>query len=201
MTPGAQAAQAAQGMRRVLVIGGCGSGKTRFAKRAAARFDLPLTHLDALYWTGNWETVERAVFDERLAAALAGDRWIIDGNYSRTMPLRMERADTVFWFDLSRVMCLFGFLERFFKNYGRSRDDMGGDCRERLDLEKLRFFHTTLWQNRKLRPRIRALLREHPGVNTVIFRSRREADRWLEACEREGGDDCGQRKGRRMGRA
>ena len=106
-------------MNRVLVIGGCGSGKTRFAKRLAALTDLPLTHLDALYWTGDWETVDRAVFDERLAAVLSGDRWIIDGNFSRTMPTRMDRADTVFWFDFPGIVCLFGVLERFFKYYGR----------------------------------------------------------------------------------
>ena len=177
-------------LNRVLVIGGCGSGKTRFAKRLAAASGLPLTHLDVLYWTGNWETVPREVFDERLAAVLARERWIIDGNYSRTMERRMQRADTVFWFDFPGIVCLRGAVGRTIRSWGKTRDDMGGDCRERLDREKLRFFHTTLWQNRKLRPKIRALLDGFPAMETVIFRSRREADLYLKRLE-EAGHDVG----------
>ena len=172
--------------QRILVIGGCGSGKTTFAKKLAERTGLPLCHLDRLYWRGNWDHRPREEFDPMLDEILREPRWIIDGNFLRTLPRRLEVADTVIWFDFPGILCLRGVLERFFKYYGKSRDDMGGDCVERLDLEKLRFFHTTLWMNRRNRPKLRAALADAPHVRLTVFHTRREADRYLDSIKKEG---------------
>ncbi|MBQ2546438.1 MAG: topology modulation protein [Clostridia bacterium] len=167
-------------MNRVLVIGGCGAGKTTFAKKLAAITGLPLTHLDVLGWRGDWEKVPRGEFDEALAAVLREERWIIDGNYTRSLPERLRRADMVFWFDLPGIACLAGVVGRVIRNHGQARDDMGGNCRETLDRERFAFFRYALTMNRKIRPRIRAALDDAPGVEVTVFHARRQADRYLD---------------------
>ena len=162
-----------------MVVGGCGAGKTTFSLRLAELTGLPLTHLDVLGWRGNWEKVPREEFNEKLAAAVAEDRWIIDGNYNKSMPVRLERADTVFWFDFSGSRCLLGVLERFFRNYGKSRDDMGGDCPEKLDREKLIFFRDAFVTAKKTHGRIAALLEDAEDKTVIVFRTRKQADRYL----------------------
>ena len=172
--------------RRAIVVGNCGSGKTWFSVRLAEITGLPLTHLDVLGWRGNWEKTPRDEFDALLDEVLSGESWIIDGNYSRTMPRRLERADTVFWFDFPGFRCLCGVVSRFFRDYGKSRADMGGNCVETFDSEKLRFFWTTYRGAKKTHERIAGLLADAPaGLAVHVFRKRREAERFLEALEEE----------------
>ena len=83
-------------MKRILVIGCPGSGKSTFARALQAKTDLPLFYLDRIYWNADRTTVAREVFDARLEEILRGDEWIIDGNYSRTMERRIRACDTVF---------------------------------------------------------------------------------------------------------
>ena len=168
-----------------MVIGGNGSGKTTFSVKLAELTSLPLTHLDRLFWRDNWQRVPREEFDAALAAVLSGDQWVIDGNFLRTIPVRMKCADTVIWFDFPAILCFFGVTERFFKNYGRSRDDMGGYCPERLDREKLSFLFSVFRFNKTNRPQIRAALAENPGVKLVVFKNRRQADRFLASLAQE----------------
>lgn len=172
-------------MERVLVIGGCGAGKTVFSKRLAAITGLPLVHLDVLGWRGEWEKVPHEEFDEKLAAVLETDRWITDGNYGRTIPVRLRRADAVFWFDVPGIVCACGVLERMIRCRGRSRDDMGGDCRETLNGERLRFLWYALTMSRKNRSKISGMLDAAPDVRVTVFRSRRQADRYLKTLAEE----------------
>lgn len=166
-------------MKRVLVVGGCGAGKSTFSKKLADLTGLPLVHLDVLGWRGEWEKVPQEEFDEKLSAVLGEETWIIDGQYSRTLPLRLGRADMVFWFDFPGIRCLFGVVGRVLRNWGKSREDMGGDCRETFDRERFEFFRYALTQNKTIRPRIRAALETAPDVRVVAFRNRRQAEKYL----------------------
>lgn len=94
------------GVKRALVVGSPGSGKSTFSKALAARTGLPLTHLDDLYWERGWTKVDRALWTARLDAALAGESWIVDGNFSGTLLKRAYRADTVYFLMLPRTRCL-----------------------------------------------------------------------------------------------
>ena len=86
-------------MRRVNVVGSTGSGKTTFGTELARRLVIPHVELDALSWEANWVTVPTPVFRERVSAAVAAGRWVVDGNYSATRDLVWARADTVVWLD------------------------------------------------------------------------------------------------------
>lgn len=162
-------------MKRVLIIGGNGSGKSTFAKALAEKTALPCIHLDKILWCGNWEYLSHEEFDILLEAELEKDYWIIDGNYERTLEKRLQYCDTVFYFDFSTVSCLFGVTQRIIKNYGRTREDMGGNCPEKFDFE---FYKAVLRFNKRNRPKTKALLEKYKP-NVIIFKNRKEAKRYL----------------------
>ena len=166
-------------MKRILIIGNAGSGKTTFAKALAKKTQLPLIHLDRLFWCGEWEHISRDEFDAVLQVELEKNEWIIDGNFSRTLPHRLEYADAVFWFDLPTITCLWGATTRVFKNYGKTRDDMGGNCPEFFDKQKVSLYKAILTFNRTHRKKYRKLLEEQKNINVVIFKSRKQAMRYL----------------------
>src|SRR5262249_55444190 len=91
--------------RRVLIDGMMGSGKSTFARALATRTDLPLIHLDLYYWKPGWVAPSDDEWCERQRTLLAGEAWIIDGNYNETLPLRLERADTVIFLDTPWWLC------------------------------------------------------------------------------------------------
>jgi adenylate kinase family enzyme len=165
-------------MRRVLIIGIPGAGKTTFSRALARKTGLPLVHLDKEYWQPGWTKTPRAQWRARVEALVSGDRWIIDGNYAGSLALRLPRADTVLWFDYPRLRCLRRVLWRKLASYGRVRNDMGEGCPERLDLD---FLHYVWRFNVKVRPSIMAALAE-PGehVSAIVFRRDGEARQFLE---------------------
>lgn len=94
-------------MERILVIGSPGSGKSTFSRALAQRKQLPLVYLDQLFWNADKTTVDQAQFDQRLGEAMARTQaWILDGNYGRTLEMRLERCTQVFFLDLPVEVCL-----------------------------------------------------------------------------------------------
>lgn len=164
-------------MRRVLVIGNAGSGKTTFAGALSEKTGIPVQHLDRLYWFGQWEHLHRDEFDQVLQTELEKERWIIDGNYDRTLPLRLSYCDTVFFFDLPTIACLWGATKRVLCSYGKSREDMGGNCPERFDRRQWELYRHIWTFNRKNRKHYYALLKDRKDV--VVFKSRRAARKYI----------------------
>lgn len=166
-------------MKRVIILGCPGSGKSTLSKALAQKLGLPLVHLDVLNWREGWQCVSREEFYRLLAEALEQDEWIIDGNYTRTIAPRLARCDTAICLDYPRIVCLLGVLRRVLAGHGRTRSDMGAGCPERLDWAFVRY----VWGFRRTqRKKILALLREGEacGVTVHVFRSRRQAARFLE---------------------
>ena len=161
-------------MRRVIVIGSPGSGKSRFSRALHQATGLPLVHLDLLYWNADQTVVSRSVFLERLQEAVSQDAWIIDGNYASTMEMRLKNADTVFWLDYPTEVCLAGLRER----RGKPRPDMLWV--ERADGEgDAEFWEYVRHFRETNRPAILALLARYPEKNVIIFQDRQEADAFL----------------------
>lgn len=99
-------------MERICIIGCPGSGKSTLAARLAAQTGIPAVHLDQLFWKENWVQRTAAEFDELLAEALKQSRWIMDGNFARTLPLRLGFADTLVVYDLPKWRSLLGYFKR-----------------------------------------------------------------------------------------
>lgn len=159
-------------MNKVIVIGCPGAGKTTFADKLNKITGLPLYHLDAIWHKPDKTHIPREEFDKRIWDIFSADKWIIDGNYKRTIETRLKQCDTVFLFDLPVEICLQGAAERI----GKGRYDLPWIETE-LDQEFCRFIED--FPDDTL-PYIYELLDKYKeGRQVVIFRSREEADEYL----------------------
>ena len=159
-------------MKKVIVIGCPGSGKTTFAEKLCKKTGIPLYHLDAIWHKPDRTHIPRDDFDARMREIFAEDEWIIDGNYSRTIEMRLMECDTVFLFDLPKEICLQGAVERLGKGrYDMPWTDSELDPKFKSEIEN---FAT------EMLPIIYNLLDKH-GQNKkiVIFKSREEAENFL----------------------
>lgn len=159
--------------QKIIVLGCSGSGKSTFSRRLQALTGLPLIHLDNLWWRKDRTHVSREEFDRRLEEALAGERWIIDGDYSRTYEPRFRACDTVIFLDYDEATCMGGIAERV----GKDRPDIPW-TEHRLDpalVELVRNYR------RDERPAVYALLEKYPDRRALVFKTRGEAERWLAA--------------------
>ena len=169
-------------MRRVLVLGCPGAGKSTLARSLGEALSLPVVHLDKLWWKSGWINRTEGEFDALLDAVLLGEEWVIDGNYLRTLPRRLERCDAVVLLDYPRRVCLLRALRRILTWRGRTRPDMAADCPERLDGEFVRW----IWDfHRTQRPQVLELLDGWTG-ELRVFRSPRACAGFLAKLEREG---------------
>ena len=161
-------------MKKVIVIGCPGSGKTTFAEKLNKITDIPLYYLDAIWHKPDKTHISREDFDKSISEIFAQPEWIIDGNYNRTMEMRLIQCDTVFLFDLPTEICLQGAAERLGK--------------ERYDLP---------WIEKELDPSFRKTIEDFPtnslpkiyeliekykdGRQIVIFKSREDVDEFLKS--------------------
>ena len=164
-------------MRKIIVIGCPGSGKSTFSRALCKRTGLPLYHLDLMYWNEDRTTVEKSVFRERLSALLKKDEWIIDGNYASTMEERIRACDTVFFLDYPSYVCLEGIEARI----GKARSDMPWVETE-PDGEFIEYVKRF---NEHQRPLIAELLGKYSDRDIYVFISREQADEFLNnLCEK-----------------
>ena len=156
-------------MQRIIIIGCGGAGKSTLARKLGEVLDLPVVHLDKLFWKPNWVETSREEFDALLAQELAKDKWIMDGNFNRTMPERIKRCDTIIYLDFSRVVCLMGVVKRVITTYGTVRPDMGEGCPERIDFEFMKW----VWNfNKNKRESYYKMLNEVEGIETIVLKNR-----------------------------
>jgi adenylate kinase family enzyme len=161
-------------VKRVIIIGPCGSGKSTLAREIAPRMGLPLVHMDQLGWQAGWVETEKAELNTRLAAAVAGETWLIEGNYGSTLLPRLERADTVIYLDFPIRLCLWRLIRRVTSLRGQSRPDMPEGCPERFDLA---FFWYVMNWNTGPRPRTEAKLAAYAD-KVIRLRSPTELSEW-----------------------
>jgi adenylate kinase family enzyme len=163
-------------MQRVVVLGPGGAGKSALARELARRTALPVVHLDRIYWRPGWKPGPREEFRRALDEAVAGERWIIDGNFLSAGDARFGRADTVVFLDLSRAVCLARALRRAVRDRRRpDRADLPEGCPEGFDWA----FYRWIWNfGRDDRPQILEKLAQ-TRANVVQLRSPAEVRRYV----------------------
>ena len=163
-------------MERIMIIGCGGAGKSTLARQLGEKLDIPVIHLDKLFWKPGWVEMPKDEFDALLRQEMAKEKWIMDGNFNRTMPERAARCDTIIYLDFSRVACLLGVLKRVVTTYGTVRPDMGEGCPERIDFEFLKW----VWNyNKNKRERNYRLLNEAEHAETIVLKNRRAVKMFL----------------------
>jgi len=166
-------------MKRVMVIGCCGAGKSTFAKKLSALTNLDLFHLDQYYWKPNWEETEKGEWSEIVTNLAQKPNWIIDGNYGGTMDVRIARADTIIYLDYSTIKCLWRITKRILQYRGKVRPDMPEGCRERFDLE---FYHYVATYNLiRRKGLIRKLNELSKEKQVLVLRNDKETALYLES--------------------
>ena len=169
--------------QRTAVVGTSGSGKTITASQIAHRLGIPHVELDALHWEPDWTPAPLDVFRERVARALSGDAWVVDGNYGKVRDVVWGRADTVVWLDY-RLTVIMGQLVRRTWRRAVTREALWSGNRESLRQTLFSRESILLWalQTYRRRRREYPVLFDRPEyahLMVVRLRSPRETRAWL----------------------
>ena len=167
-------------MKRILIIGSGGAGKSTFSKQLSKVLGLPIIHLDVHFWLPGWEMTESEKWHKKVDDLISQDSWVMDGNFNSTLDKRFKRADTIFYFDFSRIRCLYNAFKRMIhgRYFFKKRSDMAEGCRERFDLG----FYKWIWNfNKNHREEYYKMLDDLKEDKKVyIIRSYKEKRRVLE---------------------
>lgn len=164
-------------MKKILVIGSGGAGKSTFAQRLGEILGINVIHLDALYWQPGWVEPAKAEWAVTVDALISRESWIMDGNYSGTVERRLAACDTVVLLDLPTLTCVWRVLKRLRRYRNTTRPDMGAGCPEQFNLK----FLLWVWNYRqRTRPKIAGLLKGcESDVRVIWLRSQVEIDGFL----------------------
>lgn len=165
-------------MKRVVIIGGSGSGKSTLARHLGHATGLPAVHLDKFFFVPGWIERDRAGFDRDVLGEIQKPQWIMDGNFTSSLPARLARADTFIFLDIPAYIRLWRVIMRMVRTYGNVRPDMAPGCREGVDLKFLRW--VIGYKKRGDRAKALRFLENAPDhVLTYHLKSRSQAEKFL----------------------
>ncbi len=167
-------------MKKILVIGSPGSGKSTFAREISKKTNIVLYHMDKLHWYGKWKSISKEELLSKIEKIVEKDSWIIDGNYSSSLEIRVKNADTIFYFDYPSYICLFRIIKRYFMYRNKNRSDMPNTCKEKIDPE---FYLYTLNFKKRQKKRINDIICSNfSGESLFIMKNKRDykqVKKWL----------------------
>lgn len=164
-------------MKRIIIIGSGGAGKSTLAKQLGEILKIEVLHLDKLHWLPGWIEPPKDEWQKKIAGLVAGESWIMDGNFGGTMETRLKACDTAIYLDLPRAVCLYRVFKRWLIYRNTNRPDMTEGCNEKIDLEFLGW----VWNFQKTtKPKIEERLKQFEGKRTIIrLKSPKEVENFL----------------------
>lgn len=168
-------------MQRIVIIGSSGAGKSTLARKLGRKLNIPVIHLDRYHWQPGWVPLPAEEWEKFISEKVAEERWIIDGNYRRTLPMRLSAADTVIFLDLPRWLCVARAIKRRLQYLEHTRPDVAHGCHEHLFDPRFPEFLRWIWDYpERARPDVIAQLDKlGDSKNIVRLRSRRDVDSFL----------------------
>ncbi|MEP6977469.1 MAG: AAA family ATPase [Thermoleophilia bacterium] len=165
-------------MQRIAIIGAPGAGKSTLARELARRLNLPIVHLDVLFWQPGWVEPDRDDWEALNRQLVQGERWIMDGNYGGTMEIRLAAADTIVFLDPPRLLCIWRVIRR---RRAGPRPDLAPYLDERVGARDFLTFLVYVWRYRPTRgPVVEERIRRHAeGKQVHVLRSRRDVHQFL----------------------
>jgi len=169
-------------MKKITIIGSGGSGKSTLARKLGDITDIKVYHLDTLFWKPGWVSISREELAEKIIDIISKDSWIIDGNYSSTMEMRLEASDVIIYLDFSTLSCLWGITKRRFLFANKTRPDITEGCKEKLDWE---FVNWVLSFRRRKRKNLLAYLEKcKEGRDIFVFKNRRQVNNFIDSLQK-----------------
>lgn len=160
-------------MKKIIVIGCPGSGKSYFSKKLSEILNIPKYHLDCIYWKENWAPTSKEIFIEKIKDILSQDNYIIDGNYNSTLRIRFESCDTIYFLDMPTQICIDSIIFRT----GKKREDLPDYLTEDGNIEE--FLELVKNFNETKRNNIINLIEEYKHKNIIVFKNREEVNQYL----------------------
>ena len=160
---------------RISIVGGSGSGKSTLCTILSKELNLPAIHLDGINFESNWVEIDKNKRDKLIDTKASADKWIIDGNYSKTLKNRFEKSDLIIWLDYSTFAQLKGILKRFFTTINKERPEIPG-CKERFNFTFIKYVIT---YNKKKRHLIEDNLTDIPKEKVLVFKNQNDLNKWL----------------------
>ncbi len=169
---------------KIAVVGYSASGKSTFSKKLSAHYNIPVLHIDTIYFNENMTINDRTVTEGRIFDMMKKDHWIIDGTYRYLAQNRLEQADHIFLFNFGRWTCFFGLIRRYFKYRKKQRDTMALGNPERIDLS---FVKWILWDGRKKDTKqLYKYYIETYQQKITIFKKRNDVKKYLQSIDYQG---------------
>ncbi|MHA2003191.1 MAG: DNA topology modulation protein [Candidatus Thorarchaeota archaeon] len=164
-------------MKRVLVLGPSGSGKSTFAEKLADLLSVPCIHLDTHYWKPNWVETPREEWFEVVRELISQESWVMDGNYSSTLEMRIRRADTAIFLDVPRRLSFWRVFKRRVMHRGQVRPELASGCYEKIDFDFIKW----IWNYpKRSRPVVEKILSENSdGKSIRILKNSKESSEFL----------------------
>lgn len=160
-------------MKKILIIGSGGAGKSTTAVTLGRILNLPVIHLDSFYWKPNWEETSKQEWKLIIKKLCSKPSWIMDGNYGGTIDLRIQKADTIIFLYINRFICLWRVIKR---RLFKKRVDLIPGCKEKIDFKFIKW----VWGYNKTRaPKILMKLKKIKQKKIFIFRNQRQLKEFI----------------------
>ncbi|TKD69993.1 topology modulation protein [Pseudalkalibacillus hwajinpoensis] len=174
-------------MKRIMVMGiSAGAGKSTFARKLGELIQIDVHHLDALFWKPGWKEASIEEFRSSQEEIVTSPIWIIEGNYSNSYDIRSNRADTIIYLEVPRLVCLYRVLKRWVTHFGQTRPDMGEGCNEKMELSFLKFIWTTYYPRKdKMQKRFEQFQQTGQNKTVILLKNKAQIDDFLHELQRK----------------